>query len=148
ALPPPAPRRASELRWRQKRPCSFGKTISPGREFSASIEQDRQGEVNGGDDRERPKPPAQPATGVMPHGGGHHAGKRHRKHKFPGEIHDLIDARARERAAQPDVNKKQDRQLHEKPNVGWNEIEKVDRRLPSAEKECYAQSADREHSDV
>src|SRR5207248_11629850 len=108
-LPSSTKRQAERLPYNScssKQECSFGKTISTRRKFSARIEQDRQREVNDGDDRERPEPTAQTATGVMPDGGGHHAGKRHRKHEFPGEIHDLIDPRARERAAQPDVNKK------------------------------------------
>src|SRR5438132_718857 len=83
-----------------------GETIGARGELLAGIEQTRERDVNHCDQSQRPNPARQAASFVMPHSGGNDAGKRHRQHEFPGEVHDLIDARARQRPAYPNVNKK------------------------------------------
>src|SRR6266852_2904180 len=108
------------------RRCSFGETIGASRKFLSRVEQDRQCEVNNGDNAERPKPSWHATPRIMPDSSCDDAGESHRQHEFPGEIHDLVDASPRQRCANPDVNKKQDRQLREKPNVRWNEFERAD----------------------
>ena len=84
----------------------------------------------------------------MPNGSGDNAGECHWQHEFPGDIHDLIDARARERAADPDGNKKQRAQLCEEPGVRGDNFQHVRGRMPATEKQCHAKPADGEHSDV
>src|SRR5213594_3313112 len=84
----------------------------------------------------------------MPYGGGDNARERHRQHEFPSEIHHLIDARARERAADPDVNEKQRAKLYEKPDVGWNNFKYARGRVPAAQKQGRRKPTDCEHSDV
>src|SRR5438067_726394 len=116
------------------RKYSFGKAISTGREFPAGVEQDRQGDINNRYDRERTEPSAETPAGIMPDRRRHDAGKGHREHEFPGKIHDLINPRARKRAAHPDVNDEQDRQLEEEPNVRGHSFEESNRRMPAAEK--------------
>src|SRR5438874_3267125 len=84
----------------------------------------------------------------MPDGGIYDASECNRKHEFPGEVHDLIDASARKRTAHPDVNEKEGAQLQEKPKIGWNKVEGSDRRMPAAEEQCHGQSANGEHSKI
>ena len=132
----------------EKRRYSFGETISARREFFARIEKARKREINDCDYCQRPKPAGQTAALIMPDGGSDDTSERHRKHEFPGEVHDLIDARARQRSADPDVNEKQRAQFQEKPNIGWNEVEDSDRRMPAAEKQSHGESADREHPEI
>jgi hypothetical protein len=43
----------------------------------------------------------------MPDGRGDEAGEGHREHELPGEIHDLIDAHARQSAASPDKDEQE-----------------------------------------
>src|SRR5207253_2391226 len=105
---------------------------------------DRQGEVNGAHDRGRPKPGGKTVAEIMPDRSRNHASERHRQYEFPGEVHDLIDARSRKSAAQPDVNEEQDRQLGEEPDVGWDKRQPREGRVPAAEKQRYAETADRE----
>src|SRR5476651_823477 len=85
---------------------------------------------------------------VMPDGRRDDAGERHRQHEFPGEAHDLIDARAWQRPANPDKNKKQHGELRKKPEIRWNDFEPGDRRVPAAQKERHGQAADREHPEI
>ena len=84
----------------------------------------------------------------MPDGGGDDTGERHRQHEFPGEVHDLIDARARQRSANPDENKKQRAKFDEKPEVGGNKLEEAERRMPAAEEKRHGQSANGEHAKI
>ena len=84
----------------------------------------------------------------MPHRRSDDAGERHRQDEFPGEIHDLVNASAREGSAHPDVNKQQDRQLHQEPNIRRDEFERADRRMPAAEKQRHGQAADGKHANV
>src|SRR4029453_13510703 len=113
---------------------SFSKTISAPREFLSCVEEDRQGGVGNSNHCKRPKPSAKASSGIMPDGGCYHACERHRQHKFPREIHDLIDARPGQRAAKPDVNEEQCAKFREEPDVGGKEFEHADRRVPAAEK--------------
>src|ERR671918_2111158 len=110
---------------------SFSKAISTRRKFPSRVEQDREGGVGNCNHYQRPKPSAQAPSGIMPDGGGDDARERHRQHKFPREVHDLIDARSRQRSAKPDVNEEQRAKFPEEPEVRGNEFERADRRMPA-----------------
>src|SRR5436309_3519960 len=109
---------------------SFSEAINARRKFPSRVEHDRQRGVNRCDHKKRPKPPAQAAAGVMPDPSGDDARECHRQHEFPGEIHDLIDPRARERSTDPDVNEQQRAQFCEKPDVGRKEVNSAPGRMP------------------
>src|SRR6266496_1112948 len=109
------------------RRCSFVKTIGARRKLLSRIKEAREREINKGDHCQRPKPARQSPPLIMPDRRGDDQGEGHRKHEFPGEIHNLIDASARKRPTHPNVNKKQRTQLQEKPKIGWNKVERSDR---------------------
>ena len=84
----------------------------------------------------------------MPDGRSDDARKCHRQHEFPGKIHDLINADARERATQPDVNEKQRAQLREKPDIGRDKFETLRGRMPTAKEQSRRKPADSKHAKV
>src|SRR5882724_7466566 len=113
-LPPATIWQAARLPYNRRRNpcfCSFSETINTRREFPSRIQQDRHRAVNNHDHEERPQPSTQSAPRIMPNRSGDDARERHRQHEFPGDIHHLIHAHARKRAAKPDVNEKQRAQL-------------------------------------
>ena len=84
----------------------------------------------------------------MPDRSGEDAGKSHRKHEFPGKIHHLIDPGARERAAHPDEDEKEQAKLGEKPKIRRHKFQEGQGRVPAAEKERYRQSANGKHTEI
>ncbi|OLA98286.1 MAG: hypothetical protein AUH19_00695 [Verrucomicrobia bacterium 13_2_20CM_55_10] len=84
----------------------------------------------------------------MPDGSSDDASERHRQHEFPGEIHDLIDARPGQRPAEPDVNEQQCAEFREKPDVGGNKFKRADGCVPATEKQRRSQPSDGKHSNV
>src|SRR4029077_9575687 len=94
---------------RRRNPCfsSFSETVNTRREFPSRVEEDRPRAVNNHDYEQRPQPAAHTATGIMPDGGSDDARERHRQHELPSDIHHLIDAHARQRCSQPDINEEQ-----------------------------------------
>src|SRR5205085_1923577 len=90
----------------RERRYSFGETIDArGKSFSR-LKDARKREINNRDHCQGPKPARETAPLVMPDSSGDDTGERHREHEFPGEIHDLIDASARQRSTDPDIKNK------------------------------------------
>src|ERR1041384_8854450 len=73
---------------------------------------------------------------------------RHRQQKFPPEVHQLIKAKARQRAAQPDVKKEKEDDLAEKIEDAENRKRRHAGAIPTAEEDRRRQHRDREHVDV
>ena len=59
-----------------------------------------------------------------PHGGGQDIDQRHRQHEFPGKIHKLVHAQARQGPAHPDEHADQRKELGEKPKVRGHPVQK------------------------
>src|SRR4029453_14806018 len=65
-------------------------------QIPSAIQQNRPPAVNNHDHEQRPQPSTQSAPCIMPNRSGDDACERHRQHEFPGDIHHLIHAHARE----------------------------------------------------
>ncbi len=110
----------------------------------AATEHDIRAENNRGADQ-----PALPVGGhVMPDAGDEDVDERERQHEFPGEVHELIHAQARQRAANPDEDENDRHQLREKPDVGRNPRQERNRRSPAAEEQRDAEADDGEHAEI
>ena len=53
----------------------------------------------------------------MPDPGDNHVDERHRDHELPREVHELVHAEARQRAANPDEREDDRDELGEEPHI-------------------------------
>ena len=84
----------------------------------------------------------------MPDAGDDDIDERERQHEFPGEVHQLIHAQARQRAANPDEHENDGNHLGQEPNIRRNPGQERHRRNPAAKEQRDAQADDGKHAQI
>src|ERR1041385_3519941 len=141
AMPLPIVSAESNTNARSISGCQF---ISAFAEIAFAGHCPREGGVGNRNQSETNKDPPQPRIHETPDNRGDEIYETHWQHEFPGEVHQLIHAKTRERAANPNEETNQREQLNEEPRVTRNEIEEFKGRAPTAEEQCDGHAADRE----
>ena len=101
----------------------FGKAIPPHLELLPLPESPNEKQARRNKENSADRPAFYRDGQEVPGSGGNNVDKSHGQHELPREIHELVHAKAGQRASNPDEATDQDEKLREEPDVGRDPCE-------------------------